>query len=497
MATIENPTAAQGDAEAIAELHEIVARQRAAFLEDPYPSLQERQELLGALAGMLVSSRSQIQEALASDFGVHPPLAADMIEVLGPAGRAAYAAEQLESWIAREPRPADPALYGSGRAFVEPQPKGVVGNIVPWNFPFDLSVGPLVEMLAAGNRVVIKPSEYTPACGELLRAMVHATFDRDRVDVVVGGLELARAFTGVRWDHLLYTGSPQVGREIAKAADEQLVPVTLELGGKCPTILTADSVDAESLKQILATKAIKNGQMCITVDYCLVPREKLEDFAALAAAHAAQSMPGYCGSASCTGIVSSRHVERLQGLLQDARAQGCDVRALEDGGDVDPDRRQMPITLILDPPEEIPLMQEEIFGPILPIKAYDTLEEAIGHVNAGERPLALYVFAKDEGEAEEVLRRTTSGGACVNSAAVHGALPTLPFGGIGQSGSGRHHGIEGFREFSNPRGVVVRGTGDLADAFLPPYGPLTQAIVDSVFDAAAQAGAAASGEDSD
>jgi coniferyl-aldehyde dehydrogenase len=482
MATTENRTASGTDDEAaIAELQEIVERQRAAFLADPFPSLEERRGLLGALAGMLISHREQIQAALSSDFGVHPTVAADLIEVLGPAGRAGYAVDQLESWIASEPRATDPALYGSGRAFVQPQPKGVIGNIVPWNFPFDLSVGPLIEMLAAGNRVVIKPSEYTPACADLLREMVHATFDRDRVDVVVGGLELARAFTRVRWDHLLYTGSPAIGREIAKAAAEQLVPVTLELGGKCPAILTEDSVDAESVKQVLATKSIKNGQMCISVDYCLVPRAGLEDFAALAAAYARESMPGYCRSDSCTGMISRRHLERIQGLLEDARACGCDVRTLEQEGDSDPAARQLPISLVIDPPDDLALMKEEIFGPILPIKAYDSLDEAIDHVNAGERPLALYVFAKDDGVANSVLRRTTSGGACVNSAAVHGALPSLPFGGTGQSGSGRHHGIEGFREFSNLRGVFVRGEGDAIEAFAPPYGPTAQAVVDAAF----------------
>ena len=368
---------------------------------------------------------------------------------------------------------------------MQPQPKGVIGNIVPWNFPFDLSVGPLTEMLAAGNRVVIKPSEYAPACAQLLRDMVHATFDRDRVDVVVGGLELARAFTRVRWDHLLYTGSPAIGREIAKAAAEQLVPVTLELGGKCPAILAEDSVDAESIKQLLTTKAIKNGQMCVSVDYCLVPRSKLEDFAALAAAHADEAMAGYCESDSCTGMISTRHLERIQTLLADAQSRGADVRPLETAGDFDPSARQLPISLVIDPPEDLALMQEEIFGPILPVRAYDTLDEAISYVNAGERPLALYVFAKDEALAEDVLRRTTSGGACVNSAAVHGALASLPFGGIGQSGSGRHHGVEGFREFSNLRGVFVRGDGDLLEAFGPPYGPTAQAVVDAAFSGAA------------
>src|SRR4051794_23039961 len=310
MALIEHDTVTTGeDGHAIAELEQIVERQRAAFLADPYPSLEERQALLQALAGMVLAHRTEIQEAMSADFGVHPTLATDLIEVLGVAGRAAYAAEQLETWMAQEPRFVDPALFGTGRAFVAPQPKGVVGNIVPWNFPFDLSVGPLVEMLAAGNRVVIKPSEYTPACAELLRDMVHATFDGDRVDVIVGGLDLARAFTSVRWDHLLYTGSPAIGREIAKAAAEQLVPVTLELGGKCPAILTDDAVNAESVKQVLGTKALKNGQMCITVDYCLVPRKRVEDFARLAAEHVRDAMPGFCTSSSCTGIISTRHVE--------------------------------------------------------------------------------------------------------------------------------------------------------------------------------------------
>jgi acyl-CoA reductase-like NAD-dependent aldehyde dehydrogenase len=484
MATVESHAATAGDEGAIAELQEIVERQRAAFLADPFPALEQRQELLGALAAMLVGHRAEIERALSSDFGVHPALAADLIEVLGPAGRAVHAAEQLGSWMAAEPREADPALYGSGRAFVQPQPKGVIGNIVPWNFPFDLSVGPLIEMLAAGNRVVIKPSEYTPACAQLLREMVHETFDRDRVDVVVGGLELARAFTSVRWDHLLYTGSPEIGREIAKAAAEQLVPVTLELGGKCPAILASDRVDAESVKQVLGTKSIKSGQMCISVDYCLVPREQLEDFAELARAHVRDSMPGYCESSACTGIVSARHLDRIERLLADARERGCDVRALEEGGEPDPDTRQLPISLVIDPPDDLALMREEIFGPVLPVKAYDSLDQAIGYVNAGERPLALYVFAGEDALAEEVLRRTTSGGACVNCAAVHGALPSLPFGGVGQSGSGRHHGVEGFREFSNMRAVFVRGDGDMIEAFAPPYGPAAQAIADAAFSGA-------------
>ncbi|HEV7462233.1 MAG TPA: aldehyde dehydrogenase family protein, partial [Solirubrobacteraceae bacterium] len=285
----------------------------------------------------------------------------------------------------------------------------------------------------------------------------------------------------VRWDHLLYTGSPEIGRRIAMTAAEQLVPVTLELGGKCPAILTEDSVDAESVKQVLGTKALKNGQMCISVDYCLVPRERMDDFARLAAEHVRENMPGFSSSESNTGIITARHLERIQNLIEDARSRGCDVRPLDDGGEVDPSTRQLPMSIVLDPPDDSALMQEEIFGPVLPVKAYDELDDAIGYVNAGERPLALYVFSQDEQVADDVLRRTTSGGACVNAAAVHGALPSLPFGGIGQSGSGRHHGIEGFREFSNLRGVFVRGEGDLFEAFAPPYGDAAQAVVGAAF----------------
>jgi coniferyl-aldehyde dehydrogenase len=207
----------------------------------------------------------------------------------------------------------------------------------------------------------------------------------------------------------------------------------------------------------------------------------MDDFARLAAEHVRENMPGFSSSESNTGIITARHLERIQNLIEDARSRGCDVRPLDDGGEVDPSTRQLPMSIVLDPPDDSALMQEEIFGPVLPVKAYDELDDAIGYVNAGERPLALYVFSQDEQVADDVLRRTTSGGACVNAAAVHGALPSLPFGGIGQSGSGRHHGIEGFREFSNLRGVFVRGEGDLFEAFAPPYGDAAQAVVGAAF----------------
>ena len=473
------------DGPAIRELHRLHEVQRRAFRADPFPSAEERKGHLAALAGMVLSHREDIRAAMSTDFASHPELFTDLVEVLGVAGRAAYAIEHLAAWMAEDERHTEPALYGTARAGIRPQPKGVVGNIVPWNFPFDLSVGPLVEMLAAGNRVIIKPSDYTPACAELLQRMITSTFSEDRVAVVAGGLALAKEFPTLRWDHLLYTGSPAIGREVARAAAENLVPVTLELGGKCPAILADDSVDARSVREVVGTKLIKNGQMCISVDYALVPRSKLDDFVAHAERFLADELPGYASSGDCTGMITERHLERIESMLDEAREAGARVVTL--GGDGDRASRRLPLSLVVDPPTQLRIMQEDIFGPILPVVPYDSLDEALAELNAGERPLGLYVYSKDPALAEDVLRRTTSGGACVNVCASQGALPSLGFGGVGQSGYGRHHGLEGFREFSNPRGVVVRGTGDMIDAFLPPYGPAAQAIVDSVVGDGAQA----------
>jgi coniferyl-aldehyde dehydrogenase len=391
---------------------------------------------------MVMTNRDRIREAMSDDFAVHPELFTDLIECLGIAGRAAYAIGKLDEWMADDERETDPALMGTARAFVRYQPKGVVGNIVPWNFPFDLGVGPLVEMLAAGNRVIIKSSDFTPACGEVLRDMIASTFEPDRVTVAVGGLEL---------------------------------------GGKCPAILTEDAVDMKSVANILGTKMIKNGQMCISVDYVLAPRERVGEFVDLARRYVREQTPDYSSSGDCTGIITERHLDRLLALRQQAVDAGYEVVDLEEGGELNRDTRQMPLSVIVDPGDELGVMQEEIFGPLLPVKPYDSLDEAIAFVNAGERPLGLYVFGDDEAETERVLNSTTSGGASVNSCAMQGALPSLGFGGVGNSGIGRHHGIEGFREFSNPRGVVVRGEGDLIDAFYPPYGDALQAITSAAF----------------
>ena len=456
---------ASDDAAEIEALHRAFAVQKAAFDADRSPTIEVRRGRLQALMGMMVSNRERIERAVASDFGAHPTGQSDLIEVLGVIGRAAYVLENLEGWMRPDPRHIDAAVFGSARAEMRLQPKGVIGNMVPWNFPFDLSVGPMVEMLAAGNRVIVKPSEYTPACAELLAEMVAATFDPDLVTVAVGGLELARAFSSVAWDHLLYTGSPGVGRQVMAAAAANLTPVTLELGGKCPAILTPGSVGPRNIESVIGTKIIKNGQMCVSVDYALVPRAEMEAFVDGARAFMAGASPDYSRGDDCTGVISPRHLARLSDMLEEARGRQVRVVALEDREDVDPDTRRMPISLVVDPPADLRVMREEIFGPILPVRPYDDLDQAVAGINGGDRPLGLYVFGDDEALTERVLDTTHSGGAAVNTCAAQSSLPSMGFGGSGMSGMGRHHGIEGFREFSNQRGLVVRGEGDLIDAF--------------------------------
>lgn len=463
------PTARTDDDEAIRALREIFVAQRAAFMRAPFPSLEERIANLNKLIAMMVTNADAVVDAMSADFGSHPRPASEMVEVLGVIARAQHAIEKLPGYMAPSVREVDPAFFGSATASIQLQPKGVVGNIVPWNFPFELAIGPLIDMLAAGNRAIIKPSEYTPASAALMGRMVRETFDADLVSVVEGGLDLSRAFADLRWDHLLYTGSPHVGREIMMAAARNLVPVTLELGGKCPAILTPGSVTPASVADVIGTKLIKSGQVCISVDYTLVPRGEMDLFAELATKHFRATTPAYSRSDDCAGIISPRHLDRLEAMIAEARAAGARVIQPEEGGETDPATRRMPFSMVVDPDASLSVMREEVFGPILPIVPYDTVDDAIAFVNAGERPLGLYVFGEDTAVTDHVVERTVSGGVAINCCAMQGALPSMGFGGVGNSGMGRHHGPEGFREFSNPRGLFTRGTGDAIGLFYPPY----------------------------
>jgi coniferyl-aldehyde dehydrogenase len=338
-------------------------------------------------------------------------------------------------------------------------------------------------MLAAGNRVIIKPSEFTPHTGALLAKMIRENYPEDLVTVINGGLDLAKRFTQLKFNHILYTGNPAVGKLVMGEAAKNLVPVTLELGGKCPAIMMDGSVNSENVENILGTKMLKNGQMCISVDYVFVPEKDVNTFTSAAENMFNEKLSNYAQSADNTGIISERHVHRINTMISDAEKAG--VKSIKLGGDAANEnaKRQLPLTLLVNPGRHLSVMQEEIFGPVLPIIPYKKLEDAIDEINDGERPLGLYVFSNDIVAANEIIDNTNSGGAAINCAAMQGALPSMGFGGSGNSGMGRHHGIEGFREFSNPRGVFTRAekNEDLINALMPPYAALGEPLAEAAY----------------
>ena len=459
------------------ELRSAFERQRAGFAAAPYPTLEERQAALSALRGACAFVTPRIARALVADFGSHDPNIGLLWELSGVLARIQHASEQLPRWLEPVDRGSEPA--GGARSYVRYQPKGVIGNMAPWNFPVDISLGPLVDILAAGNRAIVKPSELAPHCAELVRQAVAENFQPDHVHVVTGGVQLAEVFTRVPSTTEIYTGNPTVARKVLAAAAENLVPVTLELGGKCPTLIAPDRVNEDSLAEVLSIKAVKSGQVCINTDYLLVPRAELERTVTTLQSLWARMFPSFVASESATGIIDRRHFTRLQGYLTEAQARG--VRVVQLGHEAaDLERRVLPLSLVVDPPDDLALMQEEIFGPILPIKPYDSLEQAIAYINAHERPLALYVFTDDEATADRVLSQTTSGGACVNAIATHASLPALPFGGIGHSGMGCHHGYEGFQTFSHARSIFRRGAVNPWELMRPPWGEALEAVAKAV-----------------
>jgi coniferyl-aldehyde dehydrogenase len=473
--------ATTNDQQAIAHLEETLALQKAAYLKAPCPTLEERAELLQRIPGMLMANAKRIAEAMNSDYGHHPDLTTYMFDVVNVAGRAQFAANSLSTWMARDYRDLEPHLYGSSKAYIEYQPKGVIGNMPAWNFPVDLSIGPLCEMLAAGNRVIIKPSEQTPAIGQLLAEMIGATFARDRVCVENGGLDLARHFSTLKWDHLLYTGNTAIGREVMRKAAENLVPVTLELGGKNPTVFTEEAVTAKNVAQMMGAKLTKNGQLCISVDHCLVPASALDKFVGLVKEFVAAKLGDYTTSPLNCAVINKRQFDRLQRYVDDAKAlDASKVIELGSAADVDNGVCRMPLTLVINPVAGSLVDQNEVFGPILPIVTYTHFDEAIARIQAGERPLGIYVFSDQPDLVERLRLGTSSGGFCVNSASLQGAQENLGFGGVGNSGMGRHHGIEGFKEFSNPRGCVELAADSNTDPIMSPHDTVAREFLKAV-----------------
>ncbi len=452
------------------ELQAALDRQRNAFDIAARSTATRRQDQLKRLEQLVRQHREAIVEAISADFGNRSRVETIMSEILPTIAACAHARRHVASWM-RPQRRMVAMTFKPASNSIEYQPVGVVGVVSPWNYPIFLTLGPLVDILAAGNRAMIKPSELTPVTGALLARMLGEAFAPDEVLVVQGDVAVGRAFTALPFDHLIFTGSTHVGREVMRAAAENLVPVTLELGGKSPVIVAEDFPTERAARSVALGKFFNAGQTCIAPDYALVPGDQAERFAQGVLASAEAMFPTINGNPDYTAIISDRHHQRLDELVAEAEAAGATVLRHHDRpqGNI----RHFAPTVVLDPPLDGRLMRDEIFGPILPVVRTASTAAAIAFVNRRPRPLALYAYTGDAATERTILDRTISGGVTLNSTLVHVGQEDLPFGGIGPSGMGSYHGREGFTRFSHARSIHKPGFFSGFEYLRPPHGPKT------------------------
>ncbi|KQU91709.1 aldehyde dehydrogenase [Variovorax sp. Root318D1] len=454
-----------------------LAAQRAAFLRDGPPTLAQRKADLAKLRAAVLARKADIDRALCADFGHRSSHETAIMEVLPLIQGIDYQIRHLRKWIRPERRHV-PMHFQPARAWVSYQPLGVVGIMAPWNFPISLALMPLATALAAGNRAIIKPSEFAPAASALLVELIGETFSPEQVAVVTGDVTVGQAFSALPFDHLIFTGSTPVGRAVMKAASENLVPVTLELGGKSPVIVDKGHSLQHAAAGIAFGKLSNGGQTCIAPDYALVHEDDMRSFLDVFDQAVRSMYPEGPSSDQYTSIVNQRQYERLTALLTDAQTKGATVR--EVGANPDAARRRahtMAPTLVIGATDQMRIMKEEIFGPVLPVIPYRDLDEAISYVNARPRPLALYYFGTNGDHQRKVLTRTTSGNVTVNNTLMHYAQEDLPFGGVGPSGIGAYHGIEGFKALSHAKGIVEQGAWNMSGMLRPPFGSAANMIL--------------------
>jgi coniferyl-aldehyde dehydrogenase len=452
-----------------ADASSLLTRQREAFLRDGPPGLATRRASLARLRDALHAHEAALIEAVNADFGSRSPDETRLLELFPLYDQIRYARAHLRRWMRRRHVGSSWFLQPS-RAYYQYQPLGVVGVIGAWNYPLLLTLGPVIDAIAAGNRVILKPSEIAPRTAEALARLVHECFEPEWLACVTGGPDVAAAFTALPFDHLFFTGSTRVGKLVMRAAAENLTPVTLELGGKSPAILHESYPLARALERVLTGKLLNAGQTCVAPDYVLLPEGREAEFEREARRAVAALYPRLRGNPDYTCIVSPAHHARLHALVESARAAGARVAPLSDEGAASEDRVFVP-TLVFEAPAESALMREEIFGPVLPVVTYRTLDEAIAYVNARPHPLALYYFDHDARRVDRVLERTRSGGVLVNDCMFHLGQHALPFGGVGASGMGHYHGFDGFVTFSKKRAIMVQPRWTPLALFRPPYTP--------------------------
>lgn len=453
-----------------AELAQLLGRMRAAARMSGPPDYDTRIEHLDKLERALLAKKHELVKAVSMDYGNrsrHETLAAEILVVVS---EIKHTRTHLHEWMETEPREVS-WMFLPGRAEVLMQPVGVVGVVSPWNYPIQLSLAPLVGALAAGNRVIIKPSELASDVAEALQRLIAETFAPDHVTVVTGGIDVAEAFTRLPFDHLVFTGSTRLGKIIMKAAAENLVPVTLELGGKSPAIVGEGYSLHRAAQKIMFGKCLNAGQTCVAPDYAMLPKGRVDAFVEECRVAVEQMYPTLAQNPDYTTIINDAHYERLQAYLKDARDRGAKLVELNPmKEELDPNSRKMAPVLVLHPKDEMIVMQEEIFGPILPILTYESLDGAISYVNDHPRPLALYYFEDNQRLIDKVLRETVSGGVTINDVMLHVAQSDLPFGGAGPSGIGAYHGREGFETFTKKKPVFYQSRLSALNLMRAPYG---------------------------
>jgi coniferyl-aldehyde dehydrogenase len=466
--------------EADTRLDQILARQRATFLRDGPPSLSERRAELKKLRGAVLARRREIEDALNADFGHRSRHETAIMEIMTLVQAIDYLRRNLRRFM-RPTRRRVALTMRFASARIEYQPLGVIGVMAPWNYPVSLALTPLATAIAAGNRAMIKPSEFTPATSDLLARMLAEIFPREQVAVVTGDALVGAAFSALPFDHLVFTGSTPVGRAVMKAASDNLTPVTLELGGKSPVIIAKGHPLDHAAAGVAFGKLSNGGQICIAPDYALVHEGEIEAFAVAYDKEVASLYPKGPASDDYTAIINDRHYARLIGLIDDARAKGA--RILEVGrkpGDAAERPHTLAPMIVFNAKDDMRIMREEIFGPVLPVLPYRDIDEAIAYVNARPRPLALYYFGNDREDRRNVLSRTTSGNVTINGTLMHYAQDDLPFGGVGPSGMGAYHGVEGFRALSHAKGVFEQGRWNGASLLRPPFGRVAETILNAM-----------------
>ena len=446
------------------DLNATLARLRAAQQRN-VPTYRQRMDDLKRLRVAFKARSDEFAAAMSADFGRrsrHESLLSDTFTVLKEID---YTRRHLRGWM-RPRRALADWLFWPAHTEVRYQPLGVVGIIAPWNYPVNLALKPLIAAIAAGNHVMLKPSEHTPRTSELLKKMLDEVFPADRVATILGGPDVAAAFAALPLDHLFFTGSTAVGRKVMAAAAPNLTPVTLELGGKSPAIVAPDYPLATAVDRIAAGKFLNAGQTCIAPDYVLLPKASIPAFVEEMRKYVAQRYVDLAANPDYSSIVNAGQYSRLKGYLDQAHAAGAKIVELASG---DAGQRVLPPTLVLDAREDLALMQDEIFGPILPLVGVDSVDAAIDYVNARPRPLALYHFDHDKARTRRVLERTVAGGVSVNDTVMHFAQSALPFGGVGPSGMGAYHGRAGFLALSKAKPVLYQARWTSMKLMRPPY----------------------------